>query len=89
MVRAVLRLILFFNVGSPKESIFLVYISVINTQTLQITLFNFIESTLHDVFVYKAGVFTYFFRTLKVMLSQDDVITKFSDSMILKFNSFI
>ena len=31
--------------------------------SLQIT--NFIESTLHDVYVYKAGAFTYFFCTYK------------------------
>ena len=37
-------------------------------EVLTYFLLNFIESTLHDVFVYKAGVFTYFFRTYKSLV---------------------
>ena len=40
-----------------------VCLSVINFSSLLNLLFNFIESTLHDVFVYKAGAFIIFFGT--------------------------
>ena len=40
-------------------------------------------------FVYKAGAFTYFFRTYKELFSQVDNVTKISDSMMLKFFEFI
>ena len=33
------------------------------SQMLSLQITNFSESTLHDIFVYKAGAFTYFFRT--------------------------
>ena len=42
-----------------EECIYLLLIS----QMLSLQITNFIESTLHDIFVYKAGAFTYFFRT--------------------------
>ena len=42
----------------------------------------FIKSVMRDIFVYKAGAFTYFFCTYIVYFSQVDVITKFSNWMI-------
>ena len=33
------------------------------SMTMSLCMSYFIESTLHDVFIYKAGAFTYFFRT--------------------------
>ena len=45
---------------------------------------NFIESTLQDVFVYKAGAFTYFFLTF--LFSQVDVTTNFAFDVIYTGN---
>ena len=60
----------------------LTYLFLIS-QILSLQITNFFESTLHDIFVYKEGAFTYF--SAKCMFFQVDDINKFSYSMIFKY----
>ena len=59
------------------------------SQILSLQRTNFIESTLHDVLVYKAGAFTYFFALKKSSLLKSMILINFPIPLYLSILIFL